>query len=299
MSYLSISIFGKPNVGKSTFLNTLFEKKVTIATHKPQTTRNMIELSYKKDNYQIDFIDTPGFHKPRNKLDLFLNSEAKKSLKKADKVLFFFDCSKEIDNEDLECLKILKNFKVKNVYLVINKIDLVEPQYLLDFKKNLYDLFLFKNCFQICSKNSVDVLKVIDFFIDDLKNTKTSKNDMGFTFFEKMPNDEFFVSEIIREQVINLYRQEIPYGVAIKIEEFNYDSDSNVLFIKFLIFVEKQSQKPILIGKSGNAIKNLNFNIRNKLLEIYDCKIVTKSEVKVKKDWRNDEIQIRELGYKK
>ncbi len=298
MKYVTVSIVGKPNVGKSTLINTIFKKEVVISSSKPQTTRNMIELSYEENNdYLINFIDTPGLHNPKNKLDLFLNSQVKTSLKKSDLVLFIFDVSRNFDNEDEECLKVLKDFHVENVILILNKKDLIAKKDFDKIEEFLLNKFNFKKSLDINAKNSYDgllVLKLIKEFSNEYDG-----DEKDLITLKKEPSDKFFISEIIREVIICLFRQEIPYGVAIVIDEMKYENDKNLLSINYSIIVEKDSQKPIIIGKSGQMIKKINQNVREKLLEIYDCKIFTTSYVKVKKDWRNNETQIKELGYRK
>lgn len=297
MKYGVVSIVGKPNVGKSTLLNNLMDKDVVIATNKPQTTRNMIEISYKDKDAMINFIDTPGLHKAKNKLDEFLNFEIKKSLKKIDLSLYLFDISRDFDDEDEECLKILKDFKVKNVVLIINKIDLVDVCKIQKTKDFLKDKFNFLDILEISGKNKADIYKLIDFIKSKLSLYEGELEDLKV--LEKEVSDKFFISELIREIIIKNFKQEIPYGVAIVIDEMKYDSEKNLLSIRYSIVVEKESQKPIIIGKNGSSIKNININLRKKLDEYYDCKIFTTSEVKVKKDWRNNNTQIKELGYKK
>ncbi|MDE6082408.1 MAG: KH domain-containing protein, partial [Malacoplasma sp.] len=157
--------------------------------------------------------------------------------------------------------------------------------------------FEFKKCLDINAKNKYDNLKVLDLIKDFAFEYEGNTSDLHS--LKKEISDKFFVSEIIREVIINLFRQEIPYGVAIVIDEMKYDNEKNLLSINFSIVVEKESQKPIIIGKSGQMIKKINQTVREKLLQTYDCKIFTSSYVKVKKDWRNNEIQIKELGYKK
>lgn len=298
MKYGIVSIVGKPNVGKSTLLNNIFKREVVISSNKPQTTRNMIEISYEvSSDCIINFIDTPGLHNPKNKLDLFLNSQVKASLKKSDLVLFLFDVSRPFDSEDEECLKVLKDFHCDNVVLVLNKRDLKSSDELKSIKESILKLFDFSNVIENNSNSEEDVNSILKTILTYVKEYEGEKQD--FDSFKKEVSDKFFVSELIREIIINSFRHEIPYGVAIVIDEMKYDQNKNLLTIVYSIIVEKESQKPIIIGKSGSMMKKINMTLRERLLDIYDCKIFTNSYVKVKKDWRNSETQIKELGYKK
>lgn len=297
MKYGKISIVGKPNVGKSTLINSIFKKEVVISTKKPQTTRNMIEISYRDDENLITFIDTPGLHKPKNKLDLFLNSQVKKALKNSDLTLFIIDLSRPIDDEDYECLKVLKDFDVQNVILILNKKDIVDQSKIDLYKEELNKKFQFINDLSISANSDDDVQNLMKFI--ESKIQKYEGDILDIDLLTKEIDDKFFISEIIRSLIIKNYRQEIPYGVAIIIDDMNYDNSKNMLSIVYSIIVEKESQKPIIIGKNGSAIKKLNISIREELLKHYDCKIFTKNEVKVKKDWRNNDLKIKELGYKK
>ncbi|WP_044891236.1 GTPase Era [Malacoplasma penetrans] len=298
MKYGIVSIVGKPNVGKSTLLNNIFEREVVISSNKPQTTRNMIEISYDSiEDCVINFIDTPGLHNPKNKLDLFLNSQVKASLKKSDLVLFLFDLSRDFDSEDEECLKVLKDFNCNNVVLVLNKRDLKSEEEIKNAKQSISKMFDFTNVLEINSKSKEDVSVLLNTIKEHIKEYEGEKKDLEL--LKKEVSDKFFVSELIREIIINSFRQEIPYGVAILIDEMKYEQDKNLLTIVYSIIVEKESQKPIIIGKGGSMIKKINISLRERLSDIYDCKIFTNSYVKVKKDWRNNETQIKELGYKK
>lgn len=297
MKYGVISIVGKPNVGKSTFLNSILNRDVVISSNKPQTTRNLIEVSYKDSECLINFLDTPGLHLPKNKLDHFLNSQVKQALKKSDITLFLFDASRDFDLEDEECLKVLKDFHVENIFLVINKIDLVEEAEVDRIEDFFHKNYEFKKTYKISAVNEEE----LGLFLESLKNEikEYEGNIEDLSLLEKDVDDKFFVSELIREIIIKNFRQEIPYGVAIVINNFSYDKQKNMLSINYSIVVEKESQKPIIIGKGGSAMKKVNIELRNKLANYYDCKIFTTSEVKVRKNWRDNDTQIKELGYRK
>ena len=291
-----VSIVGKPNVGKSTLINTIFNKEVVISSSKPQTTRNKIQIVYKDDDSEILFSDTPGYHNPKNKLDLFLNSQVKKSLKNTDVIVFMFDISRKFDDEDQKILDEIKRFKIKKIILAVNKIDLIPQQEIglkIEIVKQQMD---FDDVVLLSSKEKTNIDKLMSLLKSNLEEVDTD------TFYDQQSveqKEEFFVSEIIRQVIINNFSQEIPYSVAVVVDKMDYDQSKNLLSINYSIVVEKESQKPIIIGKGGNTIKKLGILIRAKLSEIYDCKLFLQSFVKVKKNWRDNNEIIKDLGYKK
>lgn len=291
-----VSIVGKPNVGKSTLINTIFNKEVVISSSKPQTTRNKIQIVYKDDDSEILFSDTPGYHNPKNKLDLFLNSQVKKSLKNTDVIVFMFDISRKFDDEDQKILDEIKKFKIKKIILAVNKIDLIPQQEIglkIEIVKQQMD---FDDVVLLSSKEKTNIDKLMSLLKSNLEEVDTN------TFYDQQSveqKEEFFVSEIIRQVIISNFRQEIPYSVAVIVDKMDYDQSKNLLSINYSIVVEKESQKPIIIGKGGNTIKKLGILIRAKLNEIYDCKLFLQSFVKVKKNWRDNNEIIKDLGYKK
>lgn len=291
-----VSIVGKPNVGKSTLINTIFNKEVVISSSKPQTTRNKIQIVYKDDDSEILFSDTPGYHNPKNKLDLFLNSQVKKSLKNTDVVVFMFDISRKFDDEDQKILDEIKKFKIKKIILAVNKIDLI-PQEEIGLKIEIVKQQMdFDDVVLLSSKEKTNIDKLMSLLKSNLEEVDTD------TFYDQElveQKEEFFVSEIIRQVIINNFSQEIPYSVAVVVDKMDYDQSKNLLSINYSIVVEKESQKPIIIGKGGNTIKKLGILIRAKLSEIYDCKLFLQSFVKVKKNWRDNNEIIKDLGYKK
>lgn len=291
-----VSIVGKPNVGKSTLINTIFNKEVVISSNKPQTTRNKIQIVYKDDDSKILFSDTPGYHNPKNKLDLFLNSQVKKSLKNTDVIVFMFDISRKFDDEDQKILDEIKKFKIKKIILAVNKIDLIPQQEIglkIEIVKQQMD---FDDVVLLSSKEKTNIDKLMSLLKSNFEEVDAN------TFYDQQSveqKEEFFVSEIIRQVIINNFSQEIPYSVAVVVDKMDYDQSKNLLSINYSIVVEKESQKPIIIGKGGNTIKKLGILIRAKLSEIYDCKLFLQSFVKVKKNWRDNNEIIKDLGYKK
>lgn len=289
----SIAIIGKPNVGKSSLLNKIFNEKVSIVNAKPQTTRNKIENVFVNDKYNITFIDTPGFHKERNKLDSFLNKEVKLALKNADLIYFLCDPTRPIDDEDMKLLTIIKNLDLP-VFLIITKKDLIHKNNINEIINNLNNVVEFKEIIFVSINDDDSIISLF----------KYSEKYLEYTdqiFINNTPNtiqsDLFLVKEIIREQCLLLLRQELPYGVAVLIDQFEYNKDKNEFVINASINVEKESQKKIVIGLNGSMIKQISMNSRHELLKIYDSKIFLKLFVKVSKNWRDDEVKLKEFGY--
>lgn len=294
MKTYSICIIGKPNVGKSTFINTLTNKKISIVSSKPQTTRNNITTLYQDKNFQLVIIDTPGYHIPKNKLDLFLNSQVKQSFKEVDGYLFIIDGSRPIDEEDLELFNKLNTFKKKKIVFAINKIDLLSKEEIEQKKKEIKINFHADIILEISASKNIN----LDILVDEFKKLSyDSEIILHEDDYEQ--DDKFIVNEIIREQILKKFRQEIPHSVAVQTDIMKYDQEKNLLKIFSNIIVEKESQKPIIIGKGGKSIKEIGIDSRNELLKIFDTKIYLELNVKVRKKWRDDNLMIASLGYKK
>lgn len=286
----TVVITGKPNVGKSTLINTIANKLIAITSPKPQTTRNKIKFTYNDDKNKIAFIDTPGYHIPNNKLDMFLNSEIKNAYKLADIALLVIDLTREIDQEDIEVINIIKSYNVKKVILVLNKIDVAKQNIDQKYEAKVKELIEISQVIKICANKIESVKEVIDTIHNNLDDNNDLVEDVEIA-------DNFFISEIIREQIIFNFKQEVPYATCIAIRKKNYDPNTNVFEIYADIVVEKESQKPIIIGAKGQMIKKIGTKSREKLLEFYDCKIVLHLFVVTKKDWRNDTTFLKENGY--
>ena len=278
MKTYSICVIGKPNVGKSTFINTLTNRKISIVSSKPQTTRNNITTLYQDDNFQLVIIDTPGYHTPKNKLDLFLNSQVRQSFKETDGYLFMIDGSRPIDEEDLELYEKLKTFKSKNIVFVINKIDLLTENEIKQKEKELKTNFDATTIVKISASSNIN----LDELVKEFKNL-SYESEIILHENDYEQDDKFLVNEIIREQILLKFRQEIPHSVAVQTETMNYDQEKNLLKIFANIIVEKESQKPIIIGKGGTSIKEIGISSRNELLKIFDTKIYLELNVKVRK----------------
>lgn len=296
MIFGNVIISGKPNVGKSTLINAIFNKKVSIVSRKPQTTRNQINKLFVTDKYSIMFYDTPGYHTPKNKLDLFLNYEVRKSLKIQDITLFLFDPTRERDNEDDVLLSELKKYKISKIILVVTKIDLVN--FTDEIKQKIETLAIEINAFKtiyISSLNDKDIQKLLALIVENLDDIE--ELDVHQLNNMENDNDKILISDTIREVIINNFRDEIPYSVGVKIESFNYEIEKKLFKIFAFIIVEKESQKPILIGKKGLMIKKIGMLSRAELETIYDSKIFLSLNVKVKENWRDSNSYLKEMGY--
>ncbi|MEG1820809.1 MAG: GTPase Era [Malacoplasma sp.] len=296
MIFGNVIISGKPNVGKSTLINAIFNKKVSIVSRKPQTTRNQINKLFVTDKYSIMFYDTPGYHTPKNKLDLFLNYEVRKSLKIQDITLFLFDPTRERDNEDDVLLSELKKYKISKIILVVTKIDLVN--FTDEIKQKIEMLATEINAFKtiyISSLNDKDIQKLLTLIVENLDDIE--ELDVHQLNNMENDNDKILISDTIREVIINNFRDEIPYSVGVKIESFNYEIEKKLFKIFAFIIVEKESQKPILIGKKGLMIKKIGMLSRAELETIYDSKIFLSLNVKVKENWRDSNSYLKEMGY--
>lgn len=288
----TISIIGKPNVGKSSLLNKIFNEKISIVNPKPQTTRNKISSNFVNEKYNINFIDTPGFHNEKNKLDEFLNKEVKSALRQSNLIYYLIDCSRTVNEEDKIILELLKKINLPT-FLVITKVDLAKDNKINDIIKEVTQVISFAKVAMISIYDSETITRLLiqtEQFLDFDDEILINEN-------QTIQKDLFLVKEIIREQCLISLRQEVPYGIAVLIDDFKYLKDKNELIINASLNVEKESQKKILIGVGGKQIKEISINSRNEINKIYDSKIYLKLFVKVSKNWRNDKTKLKEFGY--
>lgn len=289
-----ISIIGEPNVGKSTLINSLVKTKIAITANKPQTTRNNITGVYNDEEAQLVFIDTPGIHKAKHSLGKTMNKEALSTLNSVDIILYVVDTKKFLNDINLDIIKYLNSTKTKK-FLIINKIDLFKKEkeinQIIDmFKEHIsFDVIL-----PISSLNNIN----LNFLIYEIKNNL----DFGPKYF---PDDyitdkpeKFLISEIIREKIIINTKEEIPHSVAVVVEELKEDEfDSHVLLCRCEIIVERDSQKGIIIGKQGEMLKKIGSQARLEINNLLATKIHLELWVRVKKDWRNKQLHLKNLGY--
>lgn len=285
-----VSIIGVTNVGKTTLLNQLIKNKVGITSEKPQTTRNRISGIMTKDNCQIVFIDHPGYHIPKFELNKEMQKKAMQGFKNVDLIIMVLDCKKRIKTLDREMLENLKKLKTKKI-IVLNKIDLIKKEELLPLIKEVSEILKNVEIFPTSALRRTN--------LNLLEETIIKEMPEGEFLFEKdqwtTQSEKFYISEIIREKIINLTKEEVPHSVAVNIEKIKENESKNLLKIYGSIWVEKESQKPIIIGKGGKMIKEIGKRARGELENFFGCKIYLEIYVKVKEKWREDINLIKQI----
>lgn len=288
-----VSVVGRANVGKSTLMEKILREKISIISNKPQTTRDKINIIYNDDESQIIFIDTPGIQKPRNILQERLLSFSKDSLNESDLVTFVVDDSKEIGNLDRMIIDELKNVRVP-IILLINKIDLLTEDELFD----LEDLYDEEGIFDAILPISALDDKNIDKYISLVKSYLRE----GPAYYDREmitdKTERFVVSEIIREKALRLLSEEVPHGIAVRIDDFKEREDKDIIDIRASIIIEKNSHKQIVIGKNGQMIKQIGIDARKEIESFLASKVNLQLWVKVEKDWRKKEKLVDRFGYK-
>ncbi len=286
-----VSIIGRPNVGKSTFMNRVIGHKIAIMSDKAQTTRNKIQGVMTREDAQIIFLDTPGIHKPKHKLGDYMMRVAKNTLSEIDAIMFMVNVNEDIGRGDEYIMEMLKNVKTP-VFLVLNKIDLVHPDALMP-KIEKYKTYM--NFTEIVPISALEGLNM-DHFIDVLKDYLPE----GPKYY---PDDQisdhpeqFVVGEIIREKILHLTSEEIPHAIGVNVDRMIKESEERVR-IEATIFVERDSQKGIVIGKGGKKLKEVGKRARRDIEMLLGSKVYLELWVKVQKDWRNKVNFIRQMGY--
>lgn len=284
-----VTVIGRPNVGKSTLINSIVGQKVAIVSNKPQTTRNKITAIYADDVSQIVFVDTPGIHNPKNKLGAVMVKSAYSALSDMDAVVFMVDASKDITDENI--IKRLRTVKVPMI-LAINKIDIVPKEKLLGIIAKYSGLCSFDEVIPISAQKKDGVKLLVDTIRKFLPYGPKYYPDDQVT---DQPERQI-VSEMIREKILRFLLQEVPHGTAVEITAMKNEKD--ICKINATIYVEKPGHKMILIGKGGEMIKKIGTSARIEIEKFLDKKVHLELWVKVKDDWRNNEAQIRNFGFK-
>lgn len=290
-----VAILGLPNAGKSTLLNSLLGQKLAITNVKPQTTRKKVVGILSEENYQIIFLDTPGILKPSYLLQEKMMEEVATSFSDADIILLLIDVKEDpLGKKTLRQAFIKENLKggKRTIIFILNKVDLIQQKETEDRIKYFEDMNIFNLVIPISASLKFNLERLVESLIENLPE--------GPSYYpEDIVADEderFFVSEIIREKVLELYREEIPYSVEVLITDFKERVEKKN-FISAEIVVERDSQKSIIIGKRGEAIKKLGSVARKAIEEFLQHAVYLELRVKVRKNWRSDENQLKSFGY--
>lgn len=288
-----VTIVGRPNVGKSTLLNHIMGEKLSIVSNKPQTTRNNIQTILTGKDYQLVFVDTPGIHKPKHKLGEYMVNSAKDSIKEVDLVLFLINPEEEIGRGDKFIIETLKNQKAA-VFLVVNKIDEFTQERVAKTLQMYSSELEFKEIIPISALRGKNVDKLVELMIETMpEGPKYYPDDMITDVQER-----FVVSEIVREKALRTLREEIPHGIAVDIIQMK-QSPSGTWHIEVDMLCEKDSHKGIIIGKNGQCLKKIGESARYEIEKFLGAKVNLKIWVKVRKEWRDNQNLLKELGYKK
>lgn len=285
-----VSLVGRPNVGKSTLLNSLVGYKIAITSDKAQTTRNSIQGIYNDDDSQIVFVDTPGIHKPKHKLGRRLNEEAYYSIDDVDIILFLMDVTMPFGKGDNFVLDKIKQAK-KPTFLILNKVDKIKKDHLLKLILKYKDIYDFKEIIPISALKKDNVTELIN----TLK--KYLPDNVKYFPDEELTNTtiEFRAAELIREKVLRLTDEEVPHAVTCVVERYEDKKDKAI--ITATIIVERDSLKSIIIGKQGKMLKSIGSKARQDIEKMVDKKVYLDLFVKTIKNWRDKEKYLRELGF--
>ncbi|HYK71857.1 MAG TPA: GTPase Era [Pseudoneobacillus sp.] len=288
-----ISIIGRPNVGKSTFLNRVIGQKIAIMSDKPQTTRNKVQGVLTTNDSQLIFIDTPGIHKPKHKLGDFMMKVAQNTLKGVDLILFMVNAEEGYGRGEEFIIEKFETVKTP-IFLIINKIDKIHPDDLFKLIESYKEKYPFQEIVPISALegNNIDrLLEVIKKYLPE-----------GPQFY---PADQvtdhperFIVSELIREKALHLTREEIPHSLAVVIDKMERRENQDVIHVMATVIVERDSQKGIIIGKQGTMLKEIGKRARADIESLLGSKVFLELWVKVQKDWRNKMGQLRDYGFR-
>lgn len=288
-----IAVVGRANVGKSTLMEKILREKISIISNKAQTTRDKIQIIYNDSESQIIFIDTPGIQNPKNKLQEKLFQFSEESIKEADIITFVVDNSLEIGKLDSQIIEMLEKINLPKI-LLINKIDLLKDEEIEQIKNNYENLAIFDKIIGISALKDSNV----DYYIETIKEML----DEGPAYYDRDmitdKSERFIVSEIIREKALNNLSEEVPHGIAVRIDDFKKRENKNLIDINATIIVERNSHKEIVIGKAGSMVKKIGTEARKEIETFLSSKVNLKLWVKVEKDWRKKEKLVDRFGYK-
>ena len=285
-----VSIVGRPNAGKSTLINSIIKEKIAITSDKPQTTRNNIQGIYNDSDSQIVFVDTPGVHKPKNKLGKYLNSESYSSILGVDLILFMIDASKPFGKGDEFILEKIKEENI-NTFLILNKVDKIKKDELYNMIMEYKDKYDFKEIIPISALKENNIEELI-------KTIKDYLNEGERIYSEDYYTDKsvrFLVSELIREKVLRKTREEVPHAVTVVIE--NFEEKENSVVINACIIVERDGIKKILVGHNGDMIKEIGTDARKDIENLVGKNVYLELFVKTVNNWRDRDKYLTEFGF--
>lgn len=285
-----VSIVGRPNVGKSTLLNSILERKIAITSNVSGTTRNIIEGIYNDEDSQIVFIDTPGIHKPVNKLGTFMNKKAYTMIDDVDVILFLLDVTKPFGKGDNFVLEKLKNLN-KPVLLILNKVDLINKKDLLEIINKYKDLYDFSEIVPVSASKGDNILELISTI------KKYLSDGVRYYHIDQVTNvsRNFLIAEIVREKLLWLTKDEVPHTITCVVE--TYEDLDKYVDIGVLIIVDRYNLKKIIIGKNGSMLKKVGIYARADIEELLGKKVNLKTYVKTIDNWREKEKYLNELGF--
>jgi len=287
-----VAVVGRPNVGKSTLINALIDDKIVIVSDKAQTTRNSIVCVYTDEKKQIVFMDTPGIHKPKHKLGEFMVDQAVDSLREVEAVLFVVAANEKRGPGDNFVIEQLRKVNVP-VFLIVNKIDMMEKQDLLEAIVSYENSYPFEAVVPISAKEKDNIEEVVNLLEKHLpEGPKYFPDDMITDQPERL-----IISDIVREKILLQTHDEIPHAIAVDVDEMK-TRDDGTTYIRATIYVERDSQKGIIIGKQGAMLKLIGKQARADIERLLATKVFLDLWVKVKKDWRNKSGMLSELGYR-
>jgi len=287
-----IGIIGRPNVGKSTLLNSILGEKLAIITHKPQTTRNRIMGIWNTENAQFIFVDTPGIHSARTPLNRIMVRTATDTFTDSDILLLVVEAGQEVHHDDLLIIESLKATQTPT-FLILNKIDLTRKEQLLPLMDSYRNLRPFAELIPISALTGEGIPLLLDELWKYLpEGPRYFPEDMMTDSSER-----FIAAEIIREKILLLTHKEIPYATAVVVDVFKEDEAKNLIRIQAAINVEKESQKGIIIGKRGSMLKEIGTRARMDMEKFFATRIYLELFVRVRKEWTKDPKMLREFGY--
>ena len=288
-----VAIIGRPNVGKSTLVNMFMGEKVSIVSSTPKTTRDKIAAIFTKDNFQIIFLDTPGMHKSKFLLDKYMLKEAASSLDDANIIVIMIDARKGVEREDERIFEMVKSIK-KPKFVVLNKVDLVRKPDILFMLDEISKWHKFDEYVPLSATKGINTDRLLELIAKNIP-------EGPFYYPKDQLSDKstrFHVAEIIREKILSRTYQELPFSIAVSVDEF-LEKKKDLVIIEAAIYVEKSGQKAILIGKKGSMLKEVGIDAREEIESFLGKRIYLDLRVKINDKWRKDSLFLRRVGYGK